>query len=1333
MREPLPADNLKTLYGMVACYAAGAFNGYFLRQGVLFLAAASGAGYLRGSVVILFVLPFVICSAWAGWLADRNPKSRLVVYAKLTELVVVVLGAIALAGMSWAGMLVVVLLMGVQTAFFSPPFHGMIPEVFPAADVPRVNALIKIVAAMALPSGMALGGLLPYLPAFLPGESLPDGMFGQGRLLIAGIAVLVAAAGAEMAFRIRPNHEAPVASVPFPLFGPLDSVRYVWQYRKKDPALFLALAAETFFYALLSFAMLSMGHLVVRQLGMGTVQVGFLAVLLSAGVAFGAAKAGKQNIVFWRRSVLFAGAGMVCGILLASLAVFLAAGSFRQYLLLGAACLLSGTCAGMYLIPLASVIQIRPAATEKGKVLGVSNFAVFSGMIFSGFIFAVFDWVYELTGGAQPAIRLVWGALAGVLFLFWFSRCLKKHFQGERYSLLGAFLRLALSLRYRINTSGLDTLSVKRPTLFLPNHPALIDPFIVYALLADHAPRPLADERQFAGWHGKLAARILDAVTIPDMMKDGFKAVGDVQKGLLATLHSLKAGQSVLMYPSGRIYRSSQESIGGNSGAWSLVQQAKDVQIVLVRTSGLWGSTFSYGATGEPPDLKHAFLRGFLTVLGNLFLLTPKRRVQVDFAEAGHLTAVLDRREFNRKLEAFYNETGQPAVSVPRWFWQGRQPVALPDYPVYRDEADAVNVPSGIRETVYGILRRAAVLKPDFPLHDSMSLSHDLGMDSLMLMEAILEIEGACKQTFHGLEGLETVADCLLAAAGQKDAVRKSAPAPDAWFSPSSVEPLALPSDHSCLVSAFLRQLKHNPKEPLLAERTALYSRRRLFLGALILSARFARLPGERIGIMMPSVPAVAVVWLAALLAGKTPVFFNWTTGEANFRYCIDLAGIHHIVSVTPLMERLGWQGMLPGVWPVEWLALDGMAASFSMAEKACGMFKAFVMRHSRHFSVPRIAAVLFTSGSESLPKAVPLTHENLLSNAVDIIQVLNLESEDTVLAMLPPFHSFGLMVGIVIPLSAGIKAVFHPNPTEPDLLNGLIQDYRVSLLAMPPTFLAAMLEQARGTDRLSSVKYAFVGAEKCPERVYRDFARQCPSASLCEGYGITECSPAVSVNHPKDVHPGTIGPLLPSMSAAVVMEKDGVITGRVATGETGMLLLRGPNVFGGYLGDAPSPFVEFEGKTWYRTGDLVSMDETGRLIFQGRLKRFVKIGGEMISLPQIEEVLSQAFANHPAMPEEGAALAVEAMQKEEGAEVVLFTVLPLTLTEVRAAIQKAGLSPLYTVRRIKSVKSIPLLGSGKTDYQALKALLLSSKEKTGLRQRRPVRRKRETQLVLPV
>jgi acyl-CoA synthetase (AMP-forming)/AMP-acid ligase II len=340
------------------------------------------------------------------------------------------------------------------------------------------------------------------------------------------------------------------------------------------------------------------------------------------------------------------------------------------------------------------------------------------------------------------------------------------------------------------------------------------------------------------------------------------------------------------------------------------------------------------------------------------------------------------------------------------------------------------------------------------------------------------------------------------------------------------------------------------------------------------------------------------------------------------------------------------------------------------------------------------------------LPKAVPLTHANLLANAKDILEVLRLKSDDAVLAMLPPFHSFGLLVGLVLPLSIGLRAAFHPNPTEAGPIVRLARDFRLTLLAAPPTFLEALLEWSKGTEYLSSLRYAFVGAEKCPDHVYSAFADICSGAALCEGYGITECSPAVSVNRPGDIVPGSIGHALPSVSIALVREEDGVIKGKAADGEAGVLLVRGPNVFGGYLGDAPDPFVEFAGEMWYRTGDIVSMDGSGRLVFRGRLKRFVKIGGEMISLPQMEATLLAAFAGRDDLPEEGPPLAVEAGPEETRPQIVLFTPMNIDATEANAALRRAGLSPLYSITRVVRRERLPLLGSGKTDYRSLRETL---------------------------
>nr|WP_305734116.1 AMP-binding protein [uncultured Bilophila sp.] len=249
-----------------------------------------------------------------------------------------------------------------------------------------------------------------------------------------------------------------------------------------------------------------------------------------------------------------------------------------------------------------------------------------------------------------------------------------------------------------------------------------------------------------------------------------------------------------------------------------------------------------------------------------------------------------------------------------------------------------------------------------------------------------------------------------------------------------------------------------------------------------------------------------------------------------------------------------------------------------------------------------------------------------------------------------------------------------------------------------PPTFLDGMIRKARPGD-LTSLRLGFVGAEKCPDALHAAFAA-ISGGVLCEGYGVTECAPAVSVNRPEDVRPGTIGLPLPSVRTAVVTPE--TPPRRVAPEETGMLLVSGPNVFGGYLGVEPDkqPFVAFEGRTWYRTGDLVSEDEDGRLTFRGRLKRFVKIGGEMISLPQIEDALLAAFGERA--EGEGPALAVES---GDDAAIVLFAALPVTREEANAALRRAGLSGLSSVARVLRLPALPVLGTGKTDYRALRTL----------------------------
>jgi len=451
---------------------------------------------------------------------------------------------------------------------------------------------------------------------------------------------------------------------------------------------------------------------------------------------------------------------------------------------------------------------------------------------------------------------------------------------------------------------------------------------------------------------------------------------------------------------------------------------------------------------------------------------------------------------------------------------------------------------------------------------------------------------------------------------------------------------------------------------------------------------------------MMPASVAAGLAYLAVLFSGRTPVLFNWTVGRRTLVHGLELTGVQAVLTVRPLVAGLKQQGLdLAGV-EEHFVYLEDLGSGLGRWARLWAWFRARLWWGSLEASaVPEVAAILFTSGSESLPKAVPLTHTNILTELRDILSVVEktVSGQDRLLAMLPPFHSFGLAGNVVLPLVAGLPAVYHPNPTEGPVLAQTLGAYRATVVLATPTFLTGVLRAATH-EQASSLRLAVTGAEACPPRLYDLVAELCPEAIVLEGYGITECAPVVSLNLPEDPRPNTLGRLLASLEHALVSVETGEPVGDDVCG---MLLLRGPTIFPGYLGEAPDPFVEHAGKRWYRTGDLVRQGSDGVFTFCGRLKRFVKMGGEMISLPAVEGVLQEAF---PA-GDDGPTLAVVATSGERP-ELVLFATGDVDRERANAALREAGLSALHNLRRVERVEAIPLLGTGKTDYRSLQARL---------------------------
>ncbi len=372
----------RRLFLMGSTYALGTFNDNFFKQAAGLLALSFGFKEIQGEAGMVFAMPFVLFSAWAGWLADRLPKSSIVVWAKALEVLAMCFGAYGLITLNWQFILAMVGTMGLQSTIFSPALNGSIPETVSSAAVPKVNAALKLATTLTILAGIALAGVgldqvwgQPLLP-----ESIPF-----GRVFVAGIALLVALLGLAAALFISPSPMADVSRhAKFPWAGPLDSLRDCARL-PQDPSLGLTLLAEAYFYLISSLAVFLINDLGKTELHFSFTQTSLLPLALMLGLCAGSMPAGRGSPLSWHKLLMPAGMGMGVGLLLSGLAPWFSP-AVRLYWLV-AVYLFTGFAGGLYLIPLTSFIQVRPCRFEKGRVLGLSGFMSFTGIIISGSLY----------------------------------------------------------------------------------------------------------------------------------------------------------------------------------------------------------------------------------------------------------------------------------------------------------------------------------------------------------------------------------------------------------------------------------------------------------------------------------------------------------------------------------------------------------------------------------------------------------------------------------------------------------------------------------------------------------------------------------------------------------------------------------------------------------------------------------------------------------------------------------------------------------------------------------------------------------------------------------
>ncbi len=860
---------------------------------------------------------------------------------------------------------------------------------------------------------------------------------------------------------------------------------------------------------------------------------------------------------------------------------------------------------------------------------------------------------------------------------------------------------LAVRLRYRIHVKGLDEV-MKRygrsGVLFLPNHPALIDPVILSTVLwRRFHPRALVTEKQVKATALRRIGWRIRVLPLPDLGVSGIAGHDAVLAQIRRCVEALKAGDNLLFYPAGRIYRSRQEKLRGNGGLSRILQEFPECKVVLVRTTGLWGSDFGRAKGYQLPFGTCLKRHIWHVLLGGVFFM-PRRHVTIEFVpRPDDLPEATEKELLNRYLENFYNQAMRPNTYVPyTWFERGGVRT-LPEPDACNTVEDTSRVPDEVRMTVKEKLRE---LTGKRLIRDTDTLGTDLGLDSLVVVELQQWIAQRFGKEVPSPEKLRTVASLLIAAMGESAGMEPLIPVPAHWYYDDPRPMEITPADN--IPMAFLKNARKAPSLPVWADQTSgVFTNRKMVLAVLALAPQLEKLPGERLGILMPGTVAATLMYLAAQFAGKVPVMLNWTVGNRNLRHCVEAAGVGRILTAQVLVDRLKGTGVDFSGLEERFVTVESIRDSIGLGAKLLAFARSrLCWRKLWKAPIPETAVILFTSGSESLPKTVPLTHRNLLVNVAHAAADMGIQKGYCLLGMLPPFHSFGTLLSIVLPCVSNIRVVYHPNPTEGAMLARITAAYKVNFFCGTPTFVANILRN--GTpQQLGTLRLVVCGAEKCPEATFQLLREKAPKASLYEGYGITECGPVVSLNKPAECREGTIGRLLPCTQGLVMDEG---CSHPLPPGTTGMLVVRGEAVFGGYLGyDGPIPFVEYDGQRWYRTGDLVQMDADGYITFKGRLKRFVKIGGEMISLPALEEGLLKHFADPLA---KGPSLAVEAYGPDASPTIVLVSLAEVSREEANQALRQEGFSPICSVREVRHWEEIPMLGTGKTDYRTIRRRL---------------------------
>lgn len=1223
-------------------------------------------GLVLTAGLALFVLPYLILASPAGYLADRFSKRNVIIACKFLEIGIMILGVVAImigdperVDRSLFILFTVVALMGSQSALFAPSKMGAIPEMLPEGKISAANGWFGLATVTATMIGMAIGGKLAD----------NTGDYGQGNVAAtATVLVGLAITGTIASFGIQ---KLPLANPhrAFPWLAPVQTfldLRVLF----KSGFLFRIALGKVFFWSIAAMAQLNIDQFVVESGALYESERTPLLIMLVLGVGFGSVAAG-----LWSGNRIELGllAPAATGIIV--FAVMTAnvdtqmfnSGSALNPVLITACFTLMflGFSAGMLDVPLGAYLQQRSPAHSRGQILSAVNFLIFSGMLIaSGIFYGMRLPVYQGSlSNIPPSI------LANNLN------------EEERQNIV------SLANRFEVKWKESDEDQRPRIESYLEE----VSPAEKSELLAQLLWIELQEEES----EGDVALKSSLFRRFPDD-KSLVKAIYDQSSGLPLLsareifLFLALMTLPVLIYVLWRLPQATLRFL-----LWNVFRC-----ILRIEVQGLH----------RLPERKAAIIiANHPSQLDRLLLLmaAPRAIHWVSWRDRSHHPWLKKWEEFWKIIRITGGPTAiQKQTALARkTVLNGGIVAAFSEHGDRYDEQEKV-----ISEELLGICMGINVSV--IPVY--FDVPFDMRADDPPEKQP-----SSSRGKQRGFMGK------LWRSVGKKVVVRFGRPQarqPDIASLRRLIEnvgvetvnhnfPVFVPPAISFLKSCKRRKYKRKAADSSGADLSGGMLLTRTLVLRNLLNRHVLGKDEKFVGVLLPPAVASVATNMALTLDRRVVVNLNYSASEEVLNQCIEICGIKHVLTSRQVMDKL------PLKLNAEMVSLEDLAPKATQSDKISAVISAFVTPAGMLASKLKLKEVqpndpltiIFTSGSTGTPKGVVLSQYNIHTNVQAINEIIHLNSQDTILGILPFFHSFGYTVTLWGSMGLDVAGAYHYSPLDGRRIGRLCKTVAGTCLLSTPTFLRGLMRKCKPED-LETMQIVVAGAERLPKELCDAFEAKFGVRPV-EGYGATELSPLACVNVPPsrslndgtiDCREGTVGKPIPQVEAKIVDLESGQTVG---PNKPGMLWIKGPNVMQGYF-KRPDLTDEVIVDGWYKTGDIAMIDDDGFVIITGRESRFSKIGGEMVPHIKVEEEIN-AFLG--ADEEEGLIAAVTAVPDEKKGErlIVIHTKMERPPAEICKGLREAGLPNLFIPSEDSffEIGEIPVLGTGKLDLKGIKTI----------------------------